>query len=100
MKPITCGWGFTLFGVLLFRDGLFYPCMLSVGASHPLAEHGGYFGKDVGGWCSDTADLCVCGDSVAGITRVFFISVWNWKTGQLVFDQVRIANQTEMYSIE
>ena len=100
MKPIMCGLGFTLFWVLLFRDGIFYPCMLSAEVSHPLGEHGGYFGMEVGGWDSIVADLCVCGDFVAGITRVFFISVWNWKTGQLVSDQVRISIQTESYSIE
>jgi hypothetical protein len=34
-------------------------------------------------------NLCVCGDYVAAGTRLYFISVWNWKTGDLVSDQVR-----------
>ena len=33
---------------------------------------------------------CVYGDFVAVATVVYFISVWNWKTGQLVSEQVRI----------
>jgi hypothetical protein len=85
------------FGALLFRDGIFYPCTLSSQASHPLAERGRYFGMwgDDAHWRIDVSnlfDLCVCGDFVAGVTRVFFISVWNWKTGELVFDQVRISD--------
>jgi len=37
----------------------------------------------------DVFNLCVCGDYVAAGTRIYFISVWNWKTGALVSDQVR-----------
>ncbi|KAF8502694.1 hypothetical protein F5888DRAFT_1631797 [Russula emetica] len=56
-------------------------------ASHPLAERDVHFGMwDEGDCCSDVSNLCVCGDFVAGVRRVYFISVWNWKTGQLVSD--------------
>ncbi|KAI0270920.1 hypothetical protein BGY98DRAFT_1008884 [Russula aff. rugulosa BPL654] len=77
--------------IYLTSDGIFYPCMLSSQASHPLAEGGGYFGMwDGVGWRTDVANLCVCGDFVAGVTRIYFISVWNWKTGQLVSDRHHI----------
>lgn len=81
--------------MLLFRDGIFYPYMLSSQASHPLAERGEYFvgfKSCDGGCCYKISNLCVCGDFVAGVSRVYFISVWNWKTGQLVSDQVPIPN--------
>lgn len=75
--------------------------MLSAQASHPLVKHGGNFGIEGGGsWGSNVFNLCVCGDFVAGVARFFFISVWNWKTGQLVSNQVRISNQLKTYSIE
>jgi hypothetical protein len=83
------------FGGILFRNRNFYPCILSSGASHPLAERGTYFGAcDTSSyfWDCDTSSLCVCGDFVAGIRNIYFISVWNWKTGQHVSDQVRIFN--------
>jgi hypothetical protein len=92
MKPIMCAWGFTLFRVLLFRNGIFHPSMLSAVASHPLAERGDFFGMWDEGRSYEVSNLCVCGDFVAGVSRIYFISVWNWKTGQLVSDQVRISN--------
>lgn len=57
---------------------------------HPLTEHEGFFDMWNGSRRFDIFNLCVCGDFVAAGTRIFFISVWNWKTGQLVSDQVRI----------
>ena len=87
-----CAWGLTLSAVLLFRDGIFNPCMLSSQASHPLAESGCFAMWDGGHWrTNNVSNLCVCGDFVAAVTRVFFISVWNWKTGELIFDQVRVS---------
>lgn len=65
-------------------------CTLSTGAVHPLTEHEGSFGLWNGSRRFDVFNLCVCGDYIAAGTRVYFISVWNWKTGQLVSDQVRI----------
>ena len=91
MKPIMCA-RLPFLGVLLSRDGIFYPCMLSSGSSHPLAEHGGYFHMWHGDRCPDVFNLCIYGDFVAVVSRVYFITVWNWKTGQLVSDQVRISN--------
>ena len=86
-----CAWGFALSWTLLFRDGIFYPRMLSSQVLHPHAERGEFFGMwDGGAWC-DVSNLCVYGDFVAGVARKFLISVWNWKTGQLVFDEVRIS---------
>lgn len=46
---------------------------------------GGIWGLNI------VSNLCICGDFVAGVTRASFISVWNWKTGQLVFEKVRIS---------
>jgi hypothetical protein len=72
------------------RDDMFHACTLSTGAVHPLAEHGGSFRSWNGSWRFDPVNLCLCGDFVAACTRAYFISVWNWKTGQFVSDQVRV----------
>ena len=62
---------------------------LSTDAIHPLVEHAGFFSlwKNGSRRC-DVFNLAVCGDYVAAGTRVYFISAWNWKTGQLVSEQV------------
>jgi hypothetical protein len=71
------------------RDRKFHACTLSTGAVHPLVEHEGFFNLWHGTRNFDVFNLCVCGDYVAAGTRIYFISVWNWKTGRLVSDQVR-----------
>ncbi len=84
----SCARGGLLF--LVDRDDMFHACTLSTGAVHPLAEHGGSFPSWNGSWRFDPVNICVCGDYVAAATRAYFISVWNWKTGQFVSDQVRV----------
>ena len=60
---------------------------LSTGLVHPLVVgHSGCFNLGIS---SDVYDLCVRGDYIAANTRVYFISIWNWKTGKLVSYQVR-----------
>jgi len=76
--------------LLSVRDCAFYVRTLSTGAVHPLVEHEGFFNLWNGSRRFDVFNVCVCGDFVAAGTRVYFISVWNWKTGQLVCDQVRL----------
>jgi hypothetical protein len=78
------------FGCLgVIRDCKFYVRALSTGAVHPLVEHAGVFTlwKNGSRRC-DVSDLAVCGDYIAAGTRVYFISAWNWKTGELVSEQV------------
>jgi hypothetical protein len=77
--------------LLSVRDCAFYVRTLSTGAVHPLVEHEGFFNMWNGSRRFDVFNVCVCGDFVAAGTRVYFISVWNWKTGQLVCDQVTFA---------
>ncbi|KAI0298773.1 hypothetical protein B0F90DRAFT_1730927 [Multifurca ochricompacta] len=67
-------------------DGTFHACMLSSGAAHPLVEHEGFFKMWSASRRFDVSNLSVCGDYVAAVTRTYFISVWNWKTGDLVSD--------------
>ena len=65
---------------------------LSTGVVHPLVVgHSGCFKLREGnsGLSSDVSDLCVKGDYIAATTRISFISIWNWKTGELVSYQVR-----------
>ncbi|KAI9508980.1 hypothetical protein F5148DRAFT_1367474 [Russula earlei] len=68
-------------------DCKFYVCTLSTAAVHSLVEHAGSFSMWNGSRRGDVFNLCVHGDFVAAGTRVYFISVWNWKTGQFVSDQ-------------
>ncbi len=63
---------------------------LSTGAVHPsVVGHSGSFKlwQDNDNW-TNVFTLRVCGDYVAGETRMFYTTIWNWKTGALVFDQV------------
>ena len=65
---------------------------LSTGVVHPfVVGHSGCFKLWEGDWdlSSDVFDLCVKGDYIAANTRIYFISIWNWKTGELVSYQVR-----------
>ena len=80
---------FPLLGVFI-RDGAFHVRTLSTGAVYPLVEHRGFFGVWNGSRRFEVFNVCVCGDFVAAGTGVSFISVWNWKTGQHVRDQVRL----------
>jgi len=69
-------------------DCKFYVRVLSTGAVHPLVEHAGFFSlwKNGSRRC-DVSDLTVCGDYIAAGTRVYFISAWNWKTGELISEK-------------
>ena len=74
------------------RDRTICVRTLSTGVVHPLVVgHSGCFKMWEGSSIRslNVFDVCVCGDYVAAGTHVFFISVWNWKTGALVSDQVR-----------
>jgi hypothetical protein len=72
-----------------FRDSTFHACTLSTGAVHPLVAHGGVFNTWNGSRRFDVSCHRVYGDFVAAHTRGNSLSVWNWKTGQLISDQVR-----------
>ncbi|KAI9437286.1 hypothetical protein H4582DRAFT_1959061 [Lactarius indigo] len=64
---------------------------LSTDVVHPLVDgHLGSFKMWKGDLnrSFDVFNLCICGDYVAAGTRIYFISVWNWKTGVLVSDQI------------
>ncbi|KAH9053100.1 hypothetical protein EDB87DRAFT_291004 [Lactarius vividus] len=64
---------------------------LSTNVVHPLVDgHSGIFKMWKGNMnrSFDVFNLCVCGDYVAAGTRIYFISVWNWKTGVIVSDQI------------
>ncbi|KAH9020210.1 hypothetical protein EDB85DRAFT_2005376 [Lactarius pseudohatsudake] len=64
---------------------------LSTNVVHPLVDgHSGGFKMWKGNLnrSFDVFNLCVCGDYVAAGTRIYFISVWNWKTGVIVSDQI------------
>ncbi|KAI9451467.1 hypothetical protein BJY52DRAFT_1297672 [Lactarius psammicola] len=64
---------------------------LSTGVVHPLVVgHEGSFKMWKGNLNRSFGvfNLSVCGDYVAAGTRIYFISVWNWKTGALVSDQI------------
>lgn len=64
---------------------------LSTDVVHPLVDgHSGGFKMWKGNLnrSFDVFNLCVCGDYVAAGTRIYFISVWNWKTGVIVSDQI------------
>ncbi|KAI0253742.1 hypothetical protein BJV78DRAFT_1280787 [Lactifluus subvellereus] len=73
-------------------DSKFYACTLSTGTVHPLAEHDGFFNMWHGTRRFDVFNLRVWGDYVAAGTRVYFISVWNWKKGYIVSDQISEVN--------
>jgi hypothetical protein len=64
---------------------------LSTGVVHPLVVgHSGCFKLWEGYRPSNNFfNLCVRGDYAAASTLRSFISIWNWKTGVLVPDQVR-----------
>jgi len=64
---------------------------LSTGAVHPsVVGHSGSFKL----WQDNLDRFCdvftpyVCGDYIAGKTATYYITIWNWKTGALVSDQV------------
>lgn len=80
---------FPLLG-LLIRDGAFHVRKLSTGEVHQLVEHRGFFCVWNGSRRFEVFNVSVCGDFVAAGKGVNFISVWNWKTGQHVCDQVRL----------
>src|SRR6266404_4695565 len=64
---------------------------LSTGAVHPsVVGHSGSFKlwQDNLNWFYDVFTTCVCGDYVAGKTATYYITIWNWKTGALVANQV------------
>ena len=65
---------------------------LSTGGVHPLVVgHPGCFKLWEGnsGLSSNVDDLHVRGDYIAANANKCFISIWNWKTGELVSYQVR-----------
>ena len=77
----------------LGRDRTFCVRTLSTGVVHPLVVgHSGCFKIREGNSnrsFNNVFNLCVRGDYLAAGTRKFFISIWNWKTGTLLSDQVR-----------
>ena len=82
----------------MIRNGAFHACTLSTGAVHPLVEHEGFFGTWYGNRYLEFYDFCTCGDFVASGTRVDFLSVWNWKTGHLIFEKVSIDNPSFLFN--
>ena len=85
-------YGFFFSKLSLCRDRTLSVRTLSTGVVHPLVVgHSGCFKLREGnsGLSSDVSDLCVRGDHIAATTRISFISIWNWKTGELVSYQVR-----------
>jgi len=64
---------------------------LSTGAVHPSVV--GHSGSLDYRWFSHVTVFapCICGDYVAGETRTCNITIWNWKTGALVSDQVEFT---------
>ncbi|KAI0294189.1 hypothetical protein BC826DRAFT_353329 [Russula brevipes] len=73
--------------LIYLLDSTFHACTLSTGAVHPLVAHGGLFNTWNGNRRFDVSCPCVYGDFVAAPTRGSLLSVWNWKTGQLISDQ-------------
>ncbi|KAH9970663.1 hypothetical protein BJV74DRAFT_256779 [Russula compacta] len=73
--------------LIYFSDGAFHACTLSTGTVHPSVEHEGFISTWNGNRYFDDFDLCVCGDFVAAFARVYYIFVWNWKTGYLISEQ-------------
>ena len=84
--------GFFFPTLSLGRDRTFSVRTLSTGVVHPfVVGHSGCFKLWEGssGLSSDIYDLSVRGDYIAADTNICFISIWNWKTGELVSYQVR-----------
>ena len=80
----------------LGRFRTLYALSLSTGAVHPSA-HPSLIGRSGSfkAWKDNlerddyaTFMPCTCGDYVACNTRIEYITIWNWKTGALVSDQV------------
>ena len=82
----------------MIRNSVFHACTLSTGAVHPLVEHEGFFGTFLGKRYFDFYDFCVCGDFVAAGASVHSVSVWNWKTGHLIFEKVSINHLSFLFN--
>ena len=84
---------------LYSRFKSFRVCSLSLGSSHPLAQHAGVIGA------TSTSryrigSMRVCGDNFAvACEQGLYISVWNWKSGEHISDFVRSVIQTEWYPV-
>ncbi|KAF8269939.1 hypothetical protein EI94DRAFT_1723958 [Lactarius quietus] len=77
--------------VYALRDGTLCVRTLSTGVVPPLViGHSGCFKVREGhsSLSFDVFNPCVCGDYIATGIRPYLISVWNWKTGALVTNQI------------
>ena len=73
---------------LYSRFKSFRVCSLSLGRSHPLAQHVGVINA-TNTWRYCIGSMRVCGDNFAvACEQGLYISVWNWKSGEHISDFV------------
>ena len=75
----------------------FRVCSLSLGRSHPLAQHVGVINA-TSTWQYRIGSMRVCGDNFAvACEQGLYISVWNWKSGEHISDFVRSVIQMKWH---
>lgn len=78
---------------LHYRFKSFRVCSLSLGRSHPLAQHVGVI-NTTSTWQYHIGSMRICGDNFAvACEQGLYISVWNWKSGEHISDFVRSVSK-------
>jgi hypothetical protein len=86
-------------GYLHARFKSFRVYSLSLGRSHPLAQHVGVINA-TSPWQYRIGSMRVCGDNFAvACEQGLYISVWNWKSGEHISDFVCSVIQMKWYPV-